>query len=61
MDKSWIDERDRFSAKYTAGVESFIQFSKKYAIGFDNKILCPCNSCQNTKRKTYLKLKETCI
>ncbi|KAL3825485.1 hypothetical protein ACJIZ3_021514 [Penstemon smallii] len=41
MDKSWIDEKDRFSSKYTAGVESFIQFSRKNIVEFDNKILCP--------------------
>ncbi|KAG8365793.1 hypothetical protein BUALT_Bualt17G0008800 [Buddleja alternifolia] len=58
MDKSWIDEQNRFSSIYISGVESFLQFSRENAIFFDNKILCPCNDCRNTKTKSFLEVKR---
>ncbi|KAL3831061.1 hypothetical protein ACJIZ3_019863 [Penstemon smallii] len=58
MDKSWIEERDRFSSKYIAGVESFINFSRENGNTSDNKILCPCNNCRNTKKKSFIEVKR---
>ncbi|KAG8386979.1 hypothetical protein BUALT_Bualt03G0204900 [Buddleja alternifolia] len=58
MDKSWIDEKDRFNVVYITGVESFLKFSRENTLCFDGKILCPCNDCRNTKRKNLLEVKR---
>ncbi|KAL3834239.1 hypothetical protein ACJIZ3_008975 [Penstemon smallii] len=58
MDKSWIDEKHRFSSTYINGVESFLKFSMENAIGSDNKILCPCNECRNIKHKNLVDVKR---
>lgn len=61
MDKSWIGEKDRFSSKYVLGVESFIDFSRESVVQSETRILCPCNSCRNTKKKTTIEVKRDLI
>ena len=50
MDKSWINEENRVSARYLQGVIEFISFALKSSR--DGKLACPCVKCVNTRRNT---------
>ena len=50
MDKSWINEENRVSARYLQGVIEFINFALKSSK--DGKLACPCVKCVNTWRNT---------
>ncbi|KAF4380188.1 hypothetical protein G4B88_005645 [Cannabis sativa] len=42
MDKSWISNKNRLSAKYNKGLQNFIRLSSSHR-NEENKIRCPCN------------------
>ena len=46
MDKSWIHEPNRISARYLQGVANFINFALKSST--DRKLACPCVKCVNS-------------
>ncbi|XP_055960387.1 uncharacterized protein LOC126664232 [Mercurialis annua] len=48
MDKTWIYESDRLSAKYLQGIEYFFEFALKSSE--DGLLACPCNECVNVFR-----------
>ncbi|KAM6587737.1 hypothetical protein CsatA_010342 [Cannabis sativa] len=46
MDKSWISNNNRLSAKYNKGLQKFIRLSSSH-LNEENKIRCPCVMCMN--------------
>ncbi|KAM6545672.1 hypothetical protein CsatB_026408 [Cannabis sativa] len=46
MDKSWISNKNRLSAKYNKGSQNFIRLSSSH-LNEENKIRCPCVMCMN--------------
>ncbi|XP_026383291.1 uncharacterized protein LOC113278748 [Papaver somniferum] len=57
MDRSWIRLKDRTSDEYVKGIQSFMVVAKNYTDA-EQKILCPCRSCQNKNPKRKLDLIE---
>ncbi|XXG77965.1 hypothetical protein AAC387_Pa08g2009 [Persea americana] len=58
MDKSWILRyQKRFSAKYIAGVNSFIDYAKANS-GEAMLINCPCNDCCNHRKHDYVTIRS---
>ena len=51
IDKSWIFEENRLSAKYIAGVELFLEIAK-YHVNAEGKARCPCKTCVNIFKQT---------
>ena len=51
MDKTWMQEPNRFSEKYVLGVRSFIRFAKDHK-GPRSNIRCPCCECLNVDIRT---------
>lgn len=57
MDKSLINEKDRFSARYKVGVIQFMQKERSF-IDSHARIRCPCKKCKNVILETVHHMKN---
>ncbi|KAG5526153.1 hypothetical protein RHGRI_032437 [Rhododendron griersonianum] len=53
MDKSWIQNKNRWCGSYINGVKQFIRFAKTHASGKE-KIRCPCQRCNNMYFRDFI-------
>jgi hypothetical protein len=57
MDKSWMQESNRFGNRYIEGVNEFISMARSHVDGLD-RIKCPCRSCLNRYYKPIDKVQD---
>ncbi|XP_057803357.1 uncharacterized protein LOC131018659 [Salvia miltiorrhiza] len=58
MDRSWTNDKNRFSKTYIEGVESFLDFAKENVNRSDDLLRSPCRCCLNTRFKTFEEVKR---
>jgi hypothetical protein len=57
MDKTWMQESNRFGNRYIEGVNEFISMARSHVDGLD-RIKCPCHSCLNRYYKPIDKVRD---
>ena len=57
MDKTWMQESNRFGNRYIEGVNEFISIACSHVDGLD-RIKCPCRSCLNRYYKPIDKVRD---
>ena len=57
MDKTWMQESNRFGNRYIEGVNEFISMARSHVDGLD-RIKCPCGSCLNWYYKPIDKVRD---
>ena len=57
MDKTWMQESNRFGNRYIEGVNEFISIACSHVDELD-RIKCPCRSCLNRYYKPIDKVRD---
>ena len=57
MDKTWMQESNRFGNRYIEGVNEFISIARSHVDGLD-RIKCPCHGCLNRYYKPIDKVQD---
>jgi hypothetical protein len=57
MDKTWMQESNRFGNRYIEGVNEFISMARSHVDGLD-RIKCPCRNCLNRYYKPIDKVRD---